>query len=1043
MKHKLSELIEQHLPSLAFDWAAKLHAAEGTCYARLSQERLQEMTRRFLEASLAVLQTGDKTPLKNAEEQLAWLQRTAGFTLQDIGVSYPLLRDTLLALLAAQPWDATTHAATLQVCLIWLDEIALERAKFYQGLLWQEEQARTAQLEGLNRLAASLSHSLDLDTVLQTAMQVACDLTSAEMCRIHLPDEQRRMLCLRTSLNSPAELNEKFSSLSVQDSFAGQAFSSGQLVMVDKQKLLQPASDREPRRVNHQTLSRLPPKTFAHVPLFSKGQSRGVMTLIFEEEHHFDEDEQALLTAIGHQVGVAVENAQLYEQECRQRRIAETLDEVARVVNSSLELAQVLDRVLVELEKVIQYDSAAIVQVKQETIYTVAARGFTDQEAAMRLVAPLTRLPTSQKVIERQRPVVIPDIQTRLDPFRASLADATLIRCMIVVPLVSYEKIVGLLYVNSRKPDYYSTQDAEIVFRFAQQAVVAIVNARLHGELEETVRRRTEEIRRQRDRTAAILQSVADGVVVADLEGQIVSTNPVAEAWLYYSKGERRLENRSLATFIRRLATRDEGEALDVIEFPAWEQQLDAPCWQLTDCTHEDCPAHGQQVSCWQTPEAYCFTAWEWSLKRPSASQVPVCPVRHKLQLVALQAQVAEMKEDDVVQGVVIALRDISRQRALDRLKSQFVSTVSHELRTPLTNIKLYHGLLKRDREEKRQHYMAVMEREIVRLERLIQDILDLSLLEMQEKPPRREIVDVNLLLQEQGEIHTLQAESKGLKLHLAAMPGTLQVHADRNQLRQVLTNLLVNAINYTSEGGEVWLSSGVWHLDGKEWRVTGSISRPDPSVPRPPKGDWAAVSVRDSGVGIAPEDMPRIFDRFYRGVQASMETPGSGLGLAIVREILDLHGGHVLVESKPGVGSTFTVLLPLLESERKLFVLVADDEEHVGRLIRQFLSREGIKVRWVPDGQQALEAIADERPDLLILDLGMPLLDGYQVLERLRAQGDTPSLPVLALSSWAEDKFQRVKRLGAAEFLNKPFSGTVLVDVVKRLIGRPIPPGE
>jgi signal transduction histidine kinase/CheY-like chemotaxis protein/GAF domain-containing protein len=881
--------------------------------------------------------------------------------------------------------------------------------------------------------------------------------------------------------------------------------------------------------------------------------------------------------------------------------------------------------VLAELAKVIPYDSAAVVLVQRDATRTMAARGFVDQAAVMAIAVPLGHLPASRQAIEQRRPVVIPDVQHLADFLKPSLADLAFARCVAVIPLVSYQEIVGLLYVISWKPGHYSTQDAEIAFRFAQQAAVAIANARfmdearrrteelavrarqqqallsifpaisselrlekllqriveeavavipdaqrgsiivrqadgfhflgavgydlamlqeiilppehlatyrslsqhqvvsirdlgeweshylsqhvkdifraqgaeikmtlsativvegqvfgylnldnletydafgplsrdmaglfaaqaavavanarLHGELEERVRRRTEEIRRQRDRTAAILQSVADGVVVTDLDGKIISTNPVAEAWLYHIEVEGRAENQSLIAFVRRLVTQIEDDPPDIIEFPAWEQKLKSPCWQLTNCTHEDCPAHGQEeILCWQTPGAYCLIAQEWSLERPPVLQTPACPVRARLQLVSLQAQVAGLREGETVQGAVIVLRDISRQRTLDRLKSQFVSTVSHELRTPLTNIKLYHGLLKRGREEKHQYYMEVMEREIVRLERLIQDILDLSRLEMQDRPPRREIVDVNALLQEKIDIYTLQAESKGLKLHLATTPNALQVHADPNQLRQVFTNLLTNAINYTPEGGEVWLSSGTWHLDGKGWWKTGPLSHTDPAAPRPPEGHWVVVNVRDSGVGIAAEDMPRIFDRFYRGAQVGLETSGSGLGLSIVREILDLHGGHCLVESTPGSGSAFTVLLPLPEPKREVSVLVADDEEHIGRLIRRFLSREGMQIRWVANGQQTLEAIAAERPDLLILDLGMPVLDGYRVLERLREQGDTPSLPVLVLSSWAEDKFQRVRRLGATEFLNKPFSGTVLVDVVKRLIGRAAPPGD
>ncbi len=1033
---ELEKLIGRHLLSLASEWAARLHATQGTPYTSQSLEQLKEMTQQSLEAGLTALQTGDRTSLGDLGRRLARIHRLAGFTLDDIGIGYRRLRDMLLELIAEQPWGAAIHNAALKICLDWTEEIVFEVVKAYQQLLWQAAQTRAAQLEGLNHLAAALSDSLDLDTVLQAAMQVVRDLTRAEMCRLHLPDDPGQTLHLKSSLDSTPELDARFSALPIQDSFAGRAFSSGQLVLVDKQKLLHPENGQEPRRTEHQAVLQTSPQAFACVPLLSKGQSRGVMTLVFAEEHHFDQEEQALLMAIGQEVGVAVENAQLYEQERRLRRIAETLDEVARVVNSSLELSQVLERVLAELEKVIPYDSAAIVKAEKENVRLMAARGFVNPEAIAELGVSMTYLPLSQEAIRQRRPMLVPDVPQTPNMPEHARADSEFVRCIIIVPLIGYEEVIGLLYVNSWQPHCYSTQDADVVFRFAQQAAVAIANAGLHGELEEIVRQRTQEIRRQRDHTAAILRSVADGVVVTDLNGEIVSANPVAEAWFYHTAGEQRVENPSLIAFVGRLATQAWDKMPDLVEFPAWDQQLDAPCWQLTHCTLGSCPAHGkQEISCWRTSGAYCLATQEWFLGHPAIPPVPACPVRQKLRLVSLQAQVAELREGDAVHGAVIVLRDVSRQHALDRLKSQFVSTVSHELRTPLTNVRLYHDLLKRGREDKRQHYMEIMEREIARLERLTQDILDLSRLEMQDRPPRREIVDLNLLLREQVESQAPQAASKGIALHLQVMPGALRVHADRNQLLQVFTNLLINAVNYTPEGGEIWLFSASWHLDGLVWREVGTVPRPGPAIPHPPDGDWAVVSVRDSGVGIAPEDLVRVFDRFYRGEQAERETPGSGLGLAIVREILDLHAGHILVESTPGKGSTFTVLLPLPEPEREPFVLVADDEEHVGRLICRFLAREGIRTRWVSDGQQAVEAIAQERPDLLILDLDMPVLDGYGVLEQLQAQGDTPSLPVLILSSWAEDKFQRAKHLGATDFLTKPFSGAVLLDVTRRLI--------
>jgi signal transduction histidine kinase/GAF domain-containing protein len=1056
----------------------------------------------------------------------------------------------------------------------------------------------------VSRLAAAVSSSLSLDAVLETAVQIAQDLTGAQICRVHLIDDRGRALHLRASRGSTPKQDERLTALPLRESFVGRAFASGQLLLTGENVEIECAFGGD------QTL-----KTLACVPLLSRGERHGVMTLGFTQHRRFDADEKALLTAIGHQVGVAVEHARLFEQQERQCRIARTLGQVAAVINSSLDLEEVLDRVLGELERIVAYDSAAIMLLAHGAARTVAERGFDGQDPPPRQI-PLEEMPIGRRVVRQREPVIVSDIHQ--DPHLVpQMPGFGRTRCVIGVPLISHDQVIGLLYLDSETPAYYTAQDAEIANQFAQQAAiaienarlmdeirrrarqqqallnifpkisgelhletllqriveeavavipgaqrgsimvrteegfrfmggvgydldelkkivlrpehlapgdhlrrqvtcirdidswaqeagarpvrgsfeacrddapiratlsapilveeqvfgylnldnletpdafgplayeavelfaaqtaVAIVNARLHGELEDKVRRRTQEICRQRDRTEAILQSVADGVVVTDKSGQIILVNPTARAWLYPEGREEQAANQPLISFIRYQATRPQPGEPETIEFPAWQQTLKEPCWRLTNCPQTDCPAHGRDTLCWRVAGAYCHQIPTLAASEERFNPAE-CPVRKKLEMVSLQAHTAKWREGRKTQGRVIALRDVSRQRKLEQLQSQFVSTVSHELRTPLTNIKLYHSLLKRSAtQEKHEHYMAVMDREIGRLGRLIQDILDLSRLERGETPPHREVVDVNALVQEQVEIQAVQAQNKGLALHLEPMPDDLQILGDRNRVIQVITNLLSNALNYTPAGGDIWLTTGTWHRCNGQWKTSGPVPRPDPSAPQPPGRGWAVISVRDTGVGIPYKDQPHIFDRFYRGEQANLGTPGTGLGLAIVREILDLHEGEILLESAPGRGSTFTVLLPLPEPEKKgaPTVLVADDEEQIGKLIHRFLSREGIQARWVSDGQQALEAIAAEQPDLLILDLAMPVLNGYQVMEQLRARGDMPSLPVLVLSSWTEDKFQRVKELGADDFLNKPFSGAVLMDVVRRLIE---PPGK
>jgi len=227
--------------------------------------------------------------------------------------------------------------------------------------------------------------------------------------------------------------------------------------------------------------------------------------------------------------------------------------------------------------------------------------------------------------------------------------------------------------------------------------------------------------------------------------------------------------------------------------------------------------------------------------------------------------------------------------KELDRLKSKFVSDVSHELRTPVANIMLYLNLLKSGKPERRNHHLSVLKNQAQRLASLIEDILSLSRLELASDRVKFEAVDLNRVVEQVVTAHRLHAEAAGLELTVESGPDLPPVWAERNQLAQVITNLVSNAINYTP-AGQVRVTT---HLDAQRGQ--------------------ACLQVEDTGLGIEAEDLPHIFERFYRGQQVGgSNIPGTGLGLAIVKEILDLHDGEIEVQSQVGQGSRFKVWLPL-----------------------------------------------------------------------------------------------------------------------------------
>jgi len=247
-------------------------------------------------------------------------------------------------------------------------------------------------------------------------------------------------------------------------------------------------------------------------------------------------------------------------------------------------------------------------------------------------------------------------------------------------------------------------------------------------------------------------------------------------------------------------------------------------------------------------------------------------------------------KDGEGIRGAIAVFHDITRLKGLEKIRQDFVANVSHELRTPLTTIKGYvetllEGALK---EEVASQFVQVIKRHTDRLTKIVEDLLMLSKIESKEFQLKMEVISLRDLIDDVIDFVKEPAEKKKISISQSAIPHSLAVEADRNYLEQISINLLDNAIKYTPEGGMITIS--VIEKDQRE----------------------VLVSVQDTGIGIPKEDLPRIFERFYRVDKGrSQELGGTGLGLSIVKHLVQAHGGKVWVDSQPGKGSTFYFTLP------------------------------------------------------------------------------------------------------------------------------------
>ncbi len=375
--------------------------------------------------------------------------------------------------------------------------------------------------------------------------------------------------------------------------------------------------------------------------------------------------------------------------------------------------------------------------------------------------------------------------------------------------------------------------------------------------------------------------------------------------------------------------------------------------------------------------------------------------------------------------------------RRLDQLKSEFLAMVSHELRTPLTAIIGYSRLLLRQAHgsltPKQIEQQEAIYRSGQRLTDLINDLLDVSRLEAGRVELAPRPTDVRQIAQQVMSIVAPAARAKDIRLGTAFPPDFPRVHADPTRLQQILVNLVGNAVKFSGASGSV--------------RVHGAR-----------QGDKVWIAVEDDGVGIAPEELPRIWDLFYQ-----VESPlrrrhgGSGLGLTMVRRLVELHGGVVRAESEgENRGSRFTFTLPIattagvpevteeleVSTDRILAgrnVLVVEDEEENQELMRAVIEDLlGGTVSICGDGERAVGEAIDRAPDLVLLDLMLPRVSGWEVTRRLRQSPRTRSVPIIAVSALARPQEREAAlHAGCDAYLEKPFTPDAMVRVIAATLQR------
>lgn len=359
--------------------------------------------------------------------------------------------------------------------------------------------------------------------------------------------------------------------------------------------------------------------------------------------------------------------------------------------------------------------------------------------------------------------------------------------------------------------------------------------------------------------------------------------------------------------------------------------------------------------------------------------------------------------------------------RQADRRKDEFLATLGHELRNPLAPLVTGLHVLKSSRSDETRvaHIATVMERQVSHLSRLVDDLLELSRITRGLIDVKREPMDLTTAISAARDTTLSAFEAHGLTLHVAVPDAVVTVEGDLMRLTQVFINLLTNAAKYSHAGGHVWLTM----------RTT----------PR-----TAVVSIRDEGIGIPADRLESVFDMFTQVDRSNRRSQGGlGVGLTIVQTLVAQHYGSVEARSSgPNQGSEFIVTLPLASAvmpraaepasapaAARCRVLVVDDNEDAADTLGAMLESFGATVKVTYDGRQALEAFASFQPDVVLLDIGMPGMDGYEVARTIRALPACSQSPTLvALTGWGTERDrQRSQEAGINQHMVKPPDVTAL----------------
>lgn len=565
------------------------------------------------------------------------------------------------------------------------------------------------------------------------------------------------------------------------------------------------------------------------VPVHWSDQFLGVLEVMDNPPRTFSQSDAGLLELFANQAAIAIRNAQLYEETRRRAAQATVLYEVGRKVSSELELDTLLSTIVSAVRDTFDYHNVALLLLDEETNQLTMKATTGAYANTFRRISLTVGEGMVGYAAASKKTQVSNDVTTNPHYVRKVEEDT---RSEMTVPIISNDEVIGVLDIQDDEQDVFDQTDVDAMEILSTQIAVAIENARLYEKIRKYAGVLEKRVTKRTEQLRAQYGRLE--AILHNTGDGIVVTG---------IDGELILANPVAHTWLTQTLSPEEAD------------QLRAAIQEM-----------GIQST--QEPERV-------------------------LELTGLDLQLKATPVDGPrAQGAVavVAIHDVSYLKALDRMKSRFITNVSHELRTPLATVKAYAHLL-RTQPNRREDHLKAIDEEIDHLTRLVEDITRISQVDAGRIEIKATPTDLNTLTDMAIHRHKAHAQKRNLSLEHCPMVPAPKAMVDQQQIAQALDRILSNALRYTPAGGLVTISTAQKELKGRL---------------------WVTIAVKDTGIGIPKEELPHIFERFFRGERAHiLQYPGTGLGLAIAKGIVELHGGQVTVKSEVGVGSTFTMWLP------------------------------------------------------------------------------------------------------------------------------------